>query len=168
MTFKTIALAAAALALPTAALSQADGLVEGATVYGPQGNPVGTIDALDGGNVVVNTGTYSATLAGNAFATGENGPVISMTQAQLNAAIAKTVEKADEKLDAALVAGAPLRSADGAAVGKVESISDEGVVTVHREGGSFALDKAMFAADDQGLLLAMTEAELEAALTKAE
>ena len=168
MTFTKFALAAAALTLPAAALAQADGLVEGATVYGPQGNPVGTIDALDGGNVVVNTGTYTATLAGSAFATSEQGPVISMTKAQLNAAIAKTVEKADERLDAALVAGAPLRGMNGAALGTIASVGEDGLVTVDREEGGFALEKANFSVDDQGLVLNMSEADLEAALAKTE
>ena len=155
----------AALAAPAAALAQDASLVAGATVFGPQGNEVGTIEKVDNGNVVINTGEHSATLAGNAFAAGDKGPTIALTKVQLNEAIEASMVKQDAALDAALVAGTPLRSSDGMAMGTVKSVSDEGLVTVERAEGPFALDKGMFAMDAEGLTMRMTKADLEAALS---
>ena len=164
---KIAALAAtAALAVSAPALAQDAGLAAGAVVYGPEGNEVGTIEKLEGGNVVLNTGTHTATLASNAFAAGENGPVMALTKAQLNAAIEQSMTKQDAALDAQLVAGTALTSKDGVPMGTVKSVSDAGMVTVTRGDGSpFALDKGMFMVREGGLVLLMTEAELEAALS---
>jgi hypothetical protein len=156
---------AAALTIPAAALAQDTGLVAGATVYGPQGNEVGTIEKIDAGNVVINTGEHSAALPGDSFGTSEKGPTLGLTKAQLVAAIEASMNKQDAALDAALVAGAALLSSDGLPMGTIKSVSEEGLVTVDRPEGMFALDKGAFAMDGEGLVMRMTKADLEAALS---
>ena len=62
-------------------------LTTGATVYDTQGAPVGTIEAVSGGNVVVSTGTAKASIPSTSFGRGTAGPVLAMTRAQLEAAV---------------------------------------------------------------------------------
>ncbi|MFW2829676.1 hypothetical protein [Sphingomonas sp. ID0503] len=58
----------------------------GATIYGPQNAEVGKIEAVEGDLVTVATAKTKAKLPKSAFAMGDNGPVIGMTAAQLDAA----------------------------------------------------------------------------------
>ena len=138
----------------------------GAKVYGPDGVEAGTVEKVDAANAVVNTGTKRATLPLAAFGKNEKGLLVSMTREQLDAAVEAATAKAAGNLDQALVAGAALHSADGAAMGKISSVSPEGIVTVEREGGSFALKKDMFTTDAQGVALKLTAAQIQAALAK--
>ena len=96
----------------------------------------------------------------------DKGLLVSMTRDQLDAAVAAATAKAQGTLDAALVAGAAVNSSDGQALGKITSVSPEGLVTVQRESGSFALKKDMFTTDAQGVVLRLTLAQIEAAIAK--
>ena len=63
-------------------------LTQGAQVTGPEGNPVGTIEANDGQFITLAmTGATKVKLPVSAFAKGANGPVVSMTAAQIDAAV---------------------------------------------------------------------------------
>lgn len=62
-------------------------LTTGATVFDTQGGQVGTIEAINGGDIVVTTGTAKATIPAASFGKGTNGPVLSVTRAQLEAAV---------------------------------------------------------------------------------
>ena len=153
-------------AFAQAAPSAAVQVTAGATVYGPQGAEVGKIEKVDGPNAVINTGSHSAAIPVSAFGKNEKGLLVSMTREQLDAAVEAATAKAAGNLDQALVAGAALHSADGAAMGKISSVSPEGIVTVEREGGSFALKKDMFTTDANGVALKLTAAQIQAALAK--
>lgn len=59
----------------------------GDTIYGPAGEAVGTVESVAGENFVISTGTNKATLPLASLGTGPNGPTISMTKDQLDAAI---------------------------------------------------------------------------------
>jgi hypothetical protein len=78
----------------TPAPPAAAAVTSGATVYGSDGAPVGTIASVAGGNAVVDTGTRKATLALNAFGSGPQGPTITVTKAQLENAVAKAMSSA--------------------------------------------------------------------------
>jgi hypothetical protein len=60
----------------------------GVQVHDQQGGAVGTIESADAATAVVNTGTARARLALNSFGRNSAGLVISMTKAQLEAAVA--------------------------------------------------------------------------------
>ncbi|WEK47637.1 MAG: hypothetical protein P0Y56_04915 [Candidatus Andeanibacterium colombiense] len=183
---KTSTLAAAALlAFAPAALSaQADtsaapapaaapsddaaaDVIPGATVYDTQGGTVGRIVSVEGDAVVLDTGSMRATLSKNGFGKGANGPVIGMTKAQLEEAIAKAEGEANGKLAAALVPGAAIASSDGVAVGTVKEIDANGNVVIDRPAGVIALPKTQFTtAADGSLALRFSNADLEAAVAK--
>lgn len=149
--------APAASAAPTA----------GAKVYDTTGAEVGTVESVSGGNAVVFTGTKRATLPGNAFAKNDKGLVISMTQAQLNAAVAAAETQASGSLDAALVADAQVKSKDGAVVGTVQKVEGENVTLALTDGGPVTVTKQYLTAGAGGLALSMNAAEFKSAVSAA-
>jgi hypothetical protein len=66
----------------------------GDTIYDTAGEAVGTVESVEGSNFVISTGTNKATMPMSALASGPSGPTISMTKAQLNAAIEQAAGKA--------------------------------------------------------------------------
>ena len=159
--------APAPAAAPAASDDAAADVLPGATVYDTQGGVVGRIVSVDGENVVVDSGTSRATLAKSGFAKGTNGPVVGMTKAQFDQAVATAKGEADSKLAAALVAGAAVQSSDGVAVGTVKEIDANGNVVLERPTGVIALPKSQFTTNASGgVALRFTNADLEAAIAK--
>lgn len=157
--FALAAFAAAGLA----ATAQAQEMAAGATVYGPEGNPVGTVTSVAGGNVVLDTGTHEATLPAASFGEGEQGPTITVTQAQLNAMLAEQAAAAEAQLDAALVETAVVTSADGQDAGVVESIDGDTVILAN-EAGDVSLMREHFTVNAEGQLMALyTLAQIQTA-----
>lgn len=91
LTASAIGLAVPAMAqdapAPEAPAAQTATAKAGDTVYDPAGQPAATIESIDGANAVLSTGTLKATVPLSAIGSGPNGPTISMTKAQLEAAI---------------------------------------------------------------------------------
>ena len=69
-------------------------LAPGAAVSDQNGGAVGTIEAIEGDMVTIATPNAKAKLPKPAIAKGPNGPVIGMTQAQLEAAVKSTTPPA--------------------------------------------------------------------------
>lgn len=156
--------AATALALSSANVLAADGeITAGATVYGPQGGIVGTVESVAGGVVTVDTGKHKAPLPANAFGAGESGPTITVTQAQINAMLDEQVAAAAAQRDVALIPGAMVHTAKNAMLGTVKSVEGDNVI-VDLETGAVALKREHFAVDANGTLIALfTMAQIEAA-----
>lgn len=164
------ALLLATTVLPAAAHAEAPArpqITQGATVYDPQGGVVGTIEKVSGNTVVVNTGTNSATLDAGVFGSSDKGLSISFTQAQLNQAIEAANQASQDKLAAALVVGAPVRSKDNVPVGAVKTINADGSVVVEREAGPFTLTRQNFATDANGLIIRLTARQIDDAIAQA-
>lgn len=171
----TTALAPAALAQATAPAATAPAtaapagdaaVATGATVYGPDGTAVGTVEQVQGTNVVVNTGTMTATLPASVFAAGEKGPTIGWNKADLEAAIAAEEQKAVAALDTKLVAGAQLFTVDNVAVGTITEVKPDGMVVVeHTTAGPIQLPKEQMTVTGENLTFLATSADLEAAVS---
>lgn len=159
--------AATALALAATPAFANPQVVAGATVYGPEGNEVGTIDAVSGEVASVNTGSHVAPLPMNAFGQGEQGPTITVTKAQLDEMMAAIEAEAAAKLDAALVAGAAVTSADGQAVGTIASVDGDDVV-MDAEAGQIALKREHFVASENGLMALFTAEQVAQAIAGAQ
>jgi len=69
-------------------------LAPGAAVTDQNGGAVGTIEAVEGDMVTIATPNAKAKLPKSSLAQGPNGPVIGMTQAQLEAAVKSTTPPA--------------------------------------------------------------------------
>ncbi|MGN3973776.1 hypothetical protein [Tsuneonella sp. SYSU-LHT278] len=158
-----VSAALATALLPAAALAQ---VAAGATVYGPQGGEVGTIVSIEGGTVMLDTGTYKAPLPENAFGKSDKGPTITVTKAQIDAMMAEQVAAANAKRDAALVAGAAVVTAKGAPAGTIKSIEGDAIV-LESPSGAVALKREHFAVDAQGALMALFTADQIAAAASA-
>lgn len=169
MKLKHIFVALAATAATAPALAQTAPQVDvavGAAVYGPQGSQVGTVEKVEGGNAVVNTGKNSAALPLNAFGKNEKGLLLSMTREQLDGAVEAAQAKADSAVAAALTVGAAVHSSDNQPMGTVKAISPEGVVTIERAEGEFSLRKDAFTTDSTGLALKNSKAAIDEAVNR--
>ncbi|MGN6497783.1 MAG: hypothetical protein ACTHK5_10655 [Tsuneonella sp.] len=153
---KFVRLAAAAAlataALGTAAAAQAG--ATGATVYGPDGAAVGTVESVANGVVTLDTGAHKAPLPADAFGKSDKGPTITVTKAQLDEMVAQQLAAADAKRDAALVAGAAVVSPKGAALGTVKSVEGDAVVVTTADG-PVAMKREHFAIGADGALMAL-------------
>ena len=161
---------AAALSLATlsgAAFAQAANVKAGATVYDPQGGTVGTVDKVEGGNAVVNTGTHSAALPLDKFATSDKGPVISVTKQQLDELAAQADSEASAGLDKALVAGAAVVDNTGVALGTVDKVDGDNVV-LKTEKGPVSLTRKYFALNNGALTALVTKDQVLSALSAAQ
>jgi hypothetical protein len=164
MKFAKLAAAAALAAAGLSGPAVAQDVAVGATVYGPEGNAVGTIESVADGVVTIDTGAHKAPLPANAFGKGDKGPTITVTKAQLDDMVAQQLAAANAQRDAALVAGAAVTTADGQALGTVKSVEGDAVV-VERAAGPVSLKREHFAVDQSGGLMALfTAAQIEAAV----
>ncbi|TNE34825.1 MAG: hypothetical protein EP350_01155 [Alphaproteobacteria bacterium] len=164
MKFAKLAILAAAMAA-TPIAAHAANVQAGAVVTGPEGNPVGTIESVSGGQAVLDTGKHKVPLGVESFGEGETGLTITVTKAQLDGMMDQQLAAAAAARDNALVVGAALIAADGPAVGTIKEINDEtDAVVVEREVGLVTLKREHFAVDGNGALMALfTLAQLDGA-----
>jgi hypothetical protein len=168
MKLSTLA-AAAALAIAgvaTPALAQGAAVAVGAKVFGPDGSEVGTIEQVQGDNVVVNTGNLTAALPSSVFGEGENGPTIGWNKAQLEAAVNEANQAAEAQLQTAFVPEADLYSSDAQLLGKVKSVGEDTFV-VTLASGEFTLPKEQVTMPSDKLTFLATAADLAAAVAQA-
>lgn len=151
-----------ALAQAMAPAAQGPVLTVGAVIYDPKGGEVGKIDSITNDAVVVDTGAHKATLPKSAFGSGPKGPSITIGKAEIDAQVAAALDKAAERIDALLVPGAEVRGKSGALVGVVKEVNADQVV-IDRASGPVSLARSAFGTDQQGLTIAMTAAEFDAA-----
>lgn len=166
MKFAKLALLATAMAVTPFAANAQD---VGATVYGNDGEAIGTVESNDGTNVVLAVGEYTATLPVRIFGTSEAGPTINTTRAAVEGQLAAAAEQraaasaeaqaaaaaeAEAKLAEALVVGAPVVTADNMALGTVSEFSDENVVIENADAGLITLGRNFMAVDADGNIVA--------------
>jgi preprotein translocase subunit YajC len=111
-----------ALALSAPALAQA--IAPGMQVTDASGGAVGTVKAVQGDNLLVNTGKHEALLPKASFSATGGKLLFGMTQAQLDAEI----EKSEAAAAASVAAGATVKGLQGAEIGKIDTVSDSAVV----------------------------------------
>lgn len=140
----------------------------GATVFDPQGGEVGKITSVANGVAVIDTGKHKATVELGFIAAGKTGPVIGYNRGQLDAAVEAASAQAAAALDAALVAGAEIKSQDGVVIGKVSKVDPAGTVVVERASGKpVALPKDTLTLANGSLSLLFTAAQFDAVVGKA-
>lgn len=140
----------------------------GAKVFDPQGEEVGSIEKIDPAGAVVFTGTKRATLPLAAFASNDKGLLISMSQAELNSAVAAAESHTDTSIANKLNTGAAIKSKDGVAVGTVKAIEGENVTITLRDGNPVTVTKQYLTVDSSGsLALTMNESEFKSAVSAA-
>ena len=122
MRLLTVLTAFSALALSAPALAQA--IAPGMQVTDPNGGAVGSVKAIQGDNLLITTGSHEVLLPKASFTAANGKLLFGMTQAQLNAEI----EKSTAAASAAVAAGATVKGLQGTEIGKIDSVTDGGVV----------------------------------------
>jgi preprotein translocase subunit YajC len=158
--FLSLSLAAAAAMLPAAALAQTRTV--GAKVADTTGGAVGTIIKVDGANVILKTDKHEVQLPAASFTAVEDGYIMAMTQAEVNAAVDQTLAQAAQ----AMTVGALVKDTAGGTVGTIEAIDDQ-YVTVKLSKSAVKLPRTAFAPTPTGPVIGMTAAELEAQVAAA-
>lgn len=150
-----------------AAASASVNLAPGTIVYDSEGAEIGPIASNEGGNIVVTVSGKPAALPANAFMQTDKGTAITLTLAQLTAALEQQNAALDAQLTAALQPGADVRSVKGSAVlGKIKSSDPEGVVVATAQG-DVRLPRKAFFVSAQGLSTSFTAEQFAAAIAEA-
>ena len=123
------------------------------------GGVVGTIDRVEGGNLVLKTDRHDVTLPVSSFTATDEGALFGMTRDQLYA----EVDKAKAASDAQIVAGATVKGAAGAVVGTIEAVDAQFVTLKLASGTSIRLPRSAIAGGPDGPVTGMTAEQVEAA-----
>lgn len=149
------AIVAAASFAPSAA-AQAP-VTPGTQVVDPAGNPVGTVTAVTGGDLILKTGRHEVRLPVTSFTPDEGKLLFAMTREELDAETDQALADAREKL----VVGAAVHGNDGGLAGQIEEI-DESTVTVKLASGELVrMPRSAIAPADHGAVLGVTVDELK-------
>lgn len=151
-------MASAAFAQP--ALAQA--IAAGAQVSDTAGGAVGTITAVEGDYVTLKTDKHEVRFPVASFTKVEDGYIMAMTQAQVNAAADASLAQAQ----ALIAVGAVVRGPEGGEVGTIDALDDQ-FVTLKMDDRLVKLPRAAVGAGAGGPIIGMTAAELEAAAAAA-
>ena len=151
----TIAALGLAVTAPAAAQSVGMKIVDTA------GAPVGAVTAINGDNIQIKTDKHEALLPRSSFTLADGKLLFGMTQAQLDAQIDASAAASQK----AIVAGATVNGASGAALGKIEAV-DNGQVTISLSSGKRIAvpGNALRGNADASVTIGYTAEQLEALL----
>ena len=164
-----VALTTTAAIAPGVAVAQeaTASVAAGTTVYGNDGNEIGTIEAVQGDTVVLAVDDMKAPVPANAFGTVEKGASLNATKAQIVGMLQAARKEAIAKRDAALIVGANAVTAKNAPLGTVLEINGDNVIIARGgdETKKVTLLREHFAASPTGALMALlTNAQIDAAM----
>jgi preprotein translocase subunit YajC len=153
---------ALAVAVPFAGAASAQVTV-GAQVVDTAGNPVGTVVALKGDQLVLKTDRHEVQLPVSSFTPNEGKLLFGMTRDQLNA----STDQALAAAAATVTVGAQVQGSGGGIAGTIDAIDTE-TVTLKLEGGELVrLPKSAVAGTPNGPVLGVTVDELKAMAAQA-
>lgn len=138
-------------------------ITAGAKVSDTQGGAVGTVASVDGDFVVLKTDRHEVRLPTSSFTKVDDGFIIAMTQAQVNAA----VEQSQASVGDVVTVGAMVHDTSGGMVGTIDA-TDAQFATVKLAGGSLVkLPVTAFGKGISGPVIGMSAAELQAQVAAA-
>lgn len=160
---KLALLASVLAATPVAAFAQE----VGATIYGNDGQPIGTVVEANEQVVVIDTGKHKTPVPVNTLFDGDSGKSVNATREQVDMMMDQRVAAANAKRDAALVQGTAVVSAGGNPVGKLGSVdlAANSIVLELPQGAQLRLKKDDFAVNPQGQLAVLYSREQIASAT---
>lgn len=139
-------------------------LSAGDVVMGNDQTQLGTIAAIDGDVVVVDTGKHKVPLAKGAFGLLNEQLAVNISKSEIDATMDARVAEQEAKLAAALIVGADVISVDGLPVGTIAMIEGADFV-IESEAKRFALRRENFGIGPEGRLMVLaSHADLMAAL----
>lgn len=157
MRLTAVIAAFSAVVLSTPALSQ--GVTAGMQVTDPAGAQVGSVKAVQGDNLLINTGSHEVLLPKASFTATGGKLLFGMTKAQLDAEVEKTVAAAQ----ASVAAGASVKGLQGTEIGKIESVTDQAVVIALPSGKKVQVSREGVRGNTDGsVTVGLTAAQLDA------
>lgn len=137
----------------------------GATVYGSDGQPLGTVDSVTGSAVVLNTGTAKVAVPPTSIGKGAKGLTMAMTKQQLDAAQAQQQQQTAAAVQSKLTPGTTVLGLNGAQAGTIKAADAQYVtLTVSSNGRDAKLPVSGFSANAQGqVVIGMTAEQLTTA-----
>jgi preprotein translocase subunit YajC len=157
-----IASAVALAASPVAAMSYAPAskIAPGMQVVDVAGNPVGTVQAVRGAELIVKTDRHEVRLPAGSFTPDKGKLVFGMSREALNRAT-------DALLAKAILPGSEVRGKNGALIGRIEAIDEQFVTVELLSGENIRLPRDSVAPGSAGAILGITVAELQQMVNKA-
>ena len=151
---RSVAVAAALVAAVPAAAQVA----VGAQVVDTAGNPVGTVVALKGANLVLKTDRHEVQLPVTSFTPDKGKLLFAMSREQLNA----STDAALAAAAATVVVGAEVRGTGGAVAGTIDAIDTQAITLKLASGEKIRLPKDAIAGTPNGPVLGVSVDELKA------
>lgn len=156
-------LTALSLCVAAPAVAQASAMVPGMHVTDSSGASVGTVKAVQGSNLLIQTDKHEVLLPTTSFTVSNGKLLFGMTQAQLDA----QVEKSLAARSASIVAGATVKGSAGTPVGTIDSVEGGNVTIALQDGKKIAVPQAGLRGNTDGTVtIGYSAAQLQA-LTQA-
>ncbi len=126
----------------------------GASIMGNDGKVVGTVASNDGTTVMLDTGAHQVPLGPDMFAQADGAWSINTTKTDLDTMMDEMKAQQMAALEAALVEGAAVVTADAMPLGTIEMIEPEAIVLTYKEA-PLTLPKNLFALDGNGAVMVL-------------
>lgn len=144
--------AAPATAAPAAAAPATAEVAAGTQIYGSDGTAIGTVARVEGDVALVTVGERTIPIPATAIAAGEAGATVNITRTALVTQFDHQMAQMDAQLEAALVEGAAVQTADGQPLGTIQSREADAIVVAGADG-EMTLSKPMMAIGPEGTLV---------------
>jgi hypothetical protein len=153
----------AALSEPAPRQSAA-GIAVGTNIVDDAGNPVGSIVSIQGADVIVRTDRHEARIPRNALWVNRGRVVLSMTRAQLNAAVERLTPSPPPQTASQPVQIAPgvvVRGTAGTVAGTIEAVEQDHIILRLTSGQTVSIPRSSVGATPEGGILSITAEELQ-------
>lgn len=135
----------------------------GMQVTDTSGGAVGTVKAIQGDNLLVQTDKHEALLPKTSFSVSNGKLLFAMTQAQLDAEIEKGLAAAQ----ASIAPGSVVKGLNGTELGKIDSVTDSAVVIALSSGQKVQVAKTGVRGNPDGTVtVGLTVDQLNAQVSK--
>lgn len=139
-------------AAPAATAPAQTEVAVGTQIFGSDGAAIGTVAQVEGNVALVTVGERTIPLPAAAIVAAEAGPTVNITRSALVTQFDQQMAQMEAQLDAALVAGAAVQTADGQPLGTIQSMEADAIV-IAGTAGEMTLSKPMLSLNQQGALV---------------
>ena len=135
----------------------------GTDIVDDAGNPVGSIVSIQGGDVIVRTDRHEARIPRTSLWVSRGRVVLSMTRAQLNAAVERLAPTpAPQAASPVQIApGVVVRGTAGAVAGTIETVGQDHVILRLTSGQTVSIPRSSVGATAEGGIISITAEELQ-------